>query len=777
MHDGLGARMASGDFAPLPVPFTTLVGRAREIAGIAGLLGRDDVRLVTLTGPGGVGKTRTAIAAAREVAGRFRHGARFVALAPVGDAHRVAAAIAQALGVPEAGETPVEQQLVAHLRDQHWLLVLDNFEHVVDAAPLVSHLLSSCPDVRVLATSRIPLKLSGEREYAVAPLGVSAPAEPASPDEIAASDAVLLFAKRAEAVDPDFRLTADTAPLIAEICRRLDGLPLAIELAAARVKVLSPAALLVRLEHRLPLLTGGNRDLPERQRTMRDAIAWSYELLSSDEQALFRRLAVFVGGFTLDAAAAVAESAGGDAFAGVEALAAQSLAHRMGTGPGEPRFGMLETIREFGLEQLETGGEADTVRTRHAAFFAALAEESRASMEMNSSAGLERLRAEDGNLLAALAWLERSADPAPFVGLAAALVDYWFVQSRHGEARRWLERAAVLSERAPVALRARAHSAAGLVAIMQGDYAGAEGHLAAAVALWGRDGDPVGTATALGAYGLLAYRQGAYAPARERIERALALSDGAGTAEGAERTNHSEQLLMLGDVASAAGDLAEAAARYEAAAARARADGFDWYLSDVLPGLGNVALLRGDVARAEGLYREALPVAERFGDILRLAGALVGLAAVAAARGQAELAARRIGAAEARYEIAGTVPFRRDERVFEGAVATARRALGEVRYRAAHELGRTEPLEAIVAAPEVADPHAPVGPPATPHGLTPREVEVVRLVAAGLSNAEIAETLFLSVPTVKRHLTNILSKLEIPSRSALNTWAHQHDLA
>jgi len=212
-------------------------------------------------------------------------------------------------------------------------------------------------------------------------------------------------------------------------------------------------------------------------------------------------------------------------------------------------------------------------------------------------------------------------------------------------------------------------------------------------------------------------------------------------------------------------------------AAFARSDGFDAYLSDALPGLGNVALLRGDVGRAEGFYREALSVAERFGDAARLAGALVGLAAVAAARGQAELAARRIGAAEARYEIAGTVPFRRDERVFEGAVATARRALGEDRYRAARALGRTEPLEAIVAAPEAADPPASVGPPAAPHGLTPREVEVVRLVAAGMSNAAIAETLFLSVPTVKRHLTNILGKLGLPSRSALNTWAHGHSLA
>jgi non-specific serine/threonine protein kinase len=430
-------------------------------------------------------------------------------------------------------------------------------------------------------------------------------------------------------------------------------------------------------------------------------------------------------------------------------------------------------VREFGLEQLEASGEADAVRARHAAFFAALADEARASMLMNQAAGLERLRAEDGNLLGALTWLERSADPAPFVGLAAALLDYWFVQSRYGEGRRWLERASALSERTSVALRARAHTAAGLMAIFQGDYAGAEEHYATAVSLWARGDDSAGMAMALGGYGLLAYRQGAYAAARERIERALALTQSADPADAAGRVNHIEQVLMLGDVAAAAGDLTDAAARYEEAAALARTDDFDWYLSDTLPGLGNVTLLRGDVDRAETLYREALLIAERFGDTVRLAGALGGLAAVAAARGQAVLAARRIGAAEARYEIAGVAPFRRDARVSEGASAAARHALGEDAYRAARELGRMEALESIVADLDAAS----VPAPASRHGLTPRETEVVRLIAAGMSNAEIADALFLSVPTVKRHLTNILGKLELPSRSALNTWAHERMLA
>ena len=762
--------------AALPAPLSSFVGREREAAAVAVLLREPSIHLITLTGPGGVGKTRLALRVARDVEAEFASGVAFVPLSAVRDPDLVIAAVARTFGIPETGTQPLAERLAAALLSRPVLLVLDNFEHVLEAASQVAALLAACPAIKALVTSRSVLRVSVEHADGIWPLGLPDAGDRMSPDEIGGSEAVRLFVARARAAQPDFALTDANADVVAAICRCLDGLPLAIELAAAKLRLLPPEALLARLARALPLLTGGGRDLPARQRTMRDAIAWSYELLTSDEQALFRRLAVFVGGFPLDAAAVVAQCPDGDAFSGVEALAEQSLLHAVGAGPGDPRFGMLETVREFGLEQLEASGEADAVRDRHAEVFAALAEEARSSMVLNQTAGLERLRAEDGNMLAALGWLERSPDPTPFVGLATALMDYWFVQSRYGEGRRWLERASALCQRTPIAMQAQVHTAAGLVAIMQGDYAGAEEHYAAAIALWTGVDDPAGMSVALTGYGLLAYRQGAYATARERIERGLALSQDADPADVAGRTNHIEQSLILGDIAAAAGDLGEAAARYKEVAALARTDDFDWYLSDMLPGLGNVSLLRGDLDRAEALYREAMQVTERFGDAARLAGVLIGLAAVAAARGQAELAARRIGAAEARYEIAGAVPFRRDAGVSEGARAAARHALGEERYRAARELGRTEPLETIAAEPDAASSLATVMPLAARHGLTTREVEVVRLVAAGLNNAELADALYISVPTVKRHLTNILGKLGLPSRSALNTWAHERAL-
>jgi predicted ATPase/transcriptional regulator with XRE-family HTH domain len=503
---------------PLPVPLTPLIGRAREVATVSATLQRADVRLLTLLGPPGVGKTRLGLQVASDLRASFRAGVCFVALATIRDPDLVPAAIAQALDVHDAGDRPLIETLQAYLRDKHLLLVLDNVEQVVAAAPMISALLAAAPELKVLSTSRIALHLSGEHEYAVPPLELPDLLHLPPAEALAACPSVALFQARAQAVQPNFMLSSANAQAVAALCHRLDGLPLVLELAATRCKVFSPEALLARLDQRLPLLSTGARDLPPRQQTLRSAIAWSYDLLSAAEQMLFERLAVFAGGWTLHAAEAICGDAETSRRASTEPVPEQSgtaapypalavsvvdllmslidhsLVQQVAiVKPGvsdEPRFTMLETIREYALERLMERGEEEILRWHYAAYYLALAEQAEQGLQgPDARRWLDRLETEHDNLRAVLAFCLESRDLGPEASgqespilkpqafsrieiglrLAAALWWFWWARGHGSEGRRWL--AQVLTDqdsgnpnKESLAVRAKALVAAGVLA-------------------------------------------------------------------------------------------------------------------------------------------------------------------------------------------------------------------------------------------------------------------------------------------------------------------------
>ena len=435
-HVQAGGRPGSG----LAAPPTRLVGREAELARAAALLRPDGARVVTLTGPPGVGKTRLAVELARRLGAAYPDGVCLVALAPLSDPALVLPAVAAALGVPDGGAIPLPDAVAGRLAGKRPLLVLDNCEHLPEAAPAVADLVGRCPGLTVLATSRAPLRLRGEQEFSVPPLALpdATPGPGAARAAVEACPSVALFLERARDARPDLELGDADLAAVAALCRRLDGLPLALELAAARVKVLPPRALLARMEAALPLLTGGPRDLPARQRTLRDALAWSYDLLAEEERAVFRRLGVFAGGFDLDAVAALCPAPGTlDVLA---RLVDHSLVRVGGAADGEPRFVLLETVREYALDRLAERGEADAVRRAHARHFAALAEAAAAALHGPRQAPwLDRLEREHANFRAALRWALDGGEAGLGLRLGAALWWFWFVRGRWSEGLAWLE--------------------------------------------------------------------------------------------------------------------------------------------------------------------------------------------------------------------------------------------------------------------------------------------------------------------------------------------------
>ncbi len=596
----------------LPAQPTSLVGREREVAALLDLLREETVRLVTLTGPGGTGKTRLSLQAAADLLDDFEAGVFFVPLAPITDPALVASTVAQALGVRENPALTILEALREHLGTRPVLLVLDNFEQVTAAAPVVADLLGACPGVKALVTSRVVLHLRGEHEFPVPPLALPDPQQPASGAALSQYAAVELFIQRAKAARPGFAIDDDNAPAVAEICYRLDGLPLAIELAAARIKLFSPRAMLARLEKPLDLLRGGARDLPDRHQTLRQAIAWSYDLLEEDEQVLFRRLAVFVGGCTLDAAEAVCAADGTlDALDGVAALVDKSLLRREDDPDGEPRFQMLETIREFGLQRLAAANEADALRRAHAAFFGDLAEQAAPFLTgPDQIAWLDRLEAEHDNLRAALRWVDAAGEVETGLRIGAALWRFWVVRGHMREGIQQLARLRAAGKAfAHTSLWVTVLNAAGTMAQQLGDIQAAIDLLEEVLAACRQRGDRRGTATSLNNLGWVVFQTGDNARASALSHEALAIMRDLGDKRGIATS-----LNNLAQIASYLSDFDEALARGAENLRLRREIGEQRGIAYTQAYLGYCHFQRGDFAQAASLLEEALAKIREVGD-------------------------------------------------------------------------------------------------------------------------------------------------------------------
>jgi predicted ATPase/DNA-binding CsgD family transcriptional regulator len=835
------------------------------------------VRLLTITGTGGIGKTRLGLEVMARLRPDFADGHYFVPLVTISDPELVISLIAQVLGIKETGQNSLLDLLIVSLRDKHLLLFIDNFEQVVTAAPKLVYLMTSCPRIKMLVTSRAPLHISGEHEFPIPPLATPDLKQHFEIGDLSEYAAVALFLEHARMIRPDFEVTSSNASPIAEICVRLDGLPLAIELAAARIKLLPPQALLKRLEHRLEVLTGGSQDLHARQQTLRNTIQWSYDLLDKEEQRFFRWLSIFGGGFTLEAAAVIyhAGNATNERMTMLEAIASlvdKNLLKQTQPEGDEPRLLMLETIREFGLECLRERGELEAASRAHAAYYLELVEETELNLlGAEQRRWLDTLEQEHGNLRTALGWLmERALTKADQAELAlrmfGALESFWTACDHWTEGRTFLWRVLKVSEGVATLAKAKALKAAsylldhvqenidleetllreslllyrefedtrgivdilgllGSVARERGSFVEARSMTEEALKISNEIGYKVAIARSIKALGVLLKDQGDYSRSYSMIEESFNLYKELGNQYGMAdalyrlaqvlylsqsdpaivhalldenltllkdlnvKMGREQSYCLLGLVALQEGDVVLARSLLEKSLIISEQLGDREDHAESLYTLGRVAARQNDLTEAYALYMQSLEMIMETGNQWRMIPYLEGLASVIAQQKEFVRAAQLWGAAEAMRESFG-IPLPPVERAdYEKAVAAASSQLGTKAFSIAWNQGRAMTPDQVRSARGKVASFAPTlaaqasAPPVVksiarvPDGLTRRELEVLRMVARGLTDAQVAEKLVLSPHTVHAHLRTIYSKLGVSSRSAATRYAYEHKLA
>ena len=761
---------------PLLSVSTPLFGRDEALADVERLLTRDRVRLLTMSGAGGAGKTRLAGAAAVRVAAEFPDGVSFVDLSSVEEASLVPASIAQTIGVQESGSAQLETILSEVLEDRAILLVLDNFEQVLGAVQFLADLLARCPRVVMLVTSREPLHLRAEHVLPVRPLPVP-DLDVSDPSVVARNPAAALFVDRGRACRPGFDLTPENVRAVAEICTRLDGLPLAIELAAAQLSVLTPNVILERLVARAPFVLSGVSDLPARHRTLRAAVASSYDLLSADAQAVFRWCGVFAGGFTSSAAADIFVDGNQvlDLLPMLAVLADKNLLQVADDPGGELRFRWLETIRSFAVDHLTLNGELPIARRRHAEYYVALAESAESALVgPDTSNTLDALEREYDNFRAVFHWaLEGDPDDLHLgLRLAGAMYRFWNMRGHLSEARQWLDRALPLSTDQPAVVRAKALNASGVLAGMQSDDARADACFAESLVLWRQIGDTTRVAATVGNLGQVAQNRNDLEQALACFRESQELYEQSGDRRGVAVSLGSRARLERQQ-----GHHLEAVPLFERSVVLFRELGDARSLANSLANLGQSALAVENTQQSTAYFTESLELRQALGNTLGIAECLEGFAALAAAAGRPRRAARLCGAAEALREITGAPLLDADRAEHERLVGGLRSRLGERTFAAEWAAGRaTGPEDAARFAlrqttPELAAEAAP-----TRQILTRREQDVTALVARGLTNRQVAQQLLVTPRTIETHLEHIFAKLGVQTRTELVAWAIRQDV-